>query len=70
MPVGVIVGPTDHITTIFRGQWAWVGSNIADYGGLNGRGCVHVGVLLIELVLIALVVGAFWINSKRPSTTS
>lgn len=68
-PVGVVNGPTDHLTFIFRGQWAWIGQDIANLYGLNGRGCIHLWVLLGEISLITAVFGviSFAERSERRS---
>ncbi len=51
LPVGVAVGGMDSgYTVIFRGEWAWIGQDISSLAG--GRGCVHVGMLAIELAVL------------------
>ncbi len=51
LPVGVAVGGMDSgYTVIFRGEWAWIGKDFSSLEG--GRGCVHVGMLAIELAVL------------------
>jgi hypothetical protein len=51
-PVGSLAGTNDSLVVVFYGKWAWIGRDIQGLDGY-GRSCIHVPMLIVELLVIA-----------------
>lgn len=51
-PVGFMAGHADSLILVFVGKWAWIGSDIQWLDGY-GRSCIHMPMLIVELLVIA-----------------
>lgn len=57
-PIGTIVG-VDRPIVIFRGKWAWIGSDI-----FEGRTCIFTDLWLAQIIIVTFFFA--YVYSKKP----